>query len=342
MISTASKGAFAPLFQNCLFRSDARVDAHDQVAREFSDHALAWRRGRVDAVMYKSQVDRLHVFALQYGAEVDVTPAVFKDFSLVHTSVTGGMEVECDGNRFGVAEGRSLVMSPRSRVRLRWHSGTTQLIVRVPHALMREVGGLQEGEPLPVPSAMLMSGLHASQWALQVQLLLQAQALPTDSPLRRQWLRQLEHNAVLFLLTQQSAAMGTAAGRPEVPARADLSGLDKTGSRCAAKLLDYIERRMGAPIGLEDLARAAGCSVRSLNALTHHHHGVPPMELLRNLRLDAVRTHLKLHPDARVADKALEYGFGHLGRFAAYYKARFGERPSDTLASTRGCEVGSV
>ena len=81
-------------------------------------------------------------------------------------------------------------------------------------------------------------------------------------------------------------------------------------------LLEYIDSRLCAPIALEDLARAAGVSLRTLNMLCHRHHGVPPMELLRNMRLDAVRARLLTDASASITETALTFGFGHLGRFA--------------------------
>jgi transcriptional regulator GlxA family with amidase domain len=57
------------------------------------------------------------------------------------------------------------------------------------------------------------------------------------------------------------------------------------------------------------------------------------MEFLRELRLDRVREELKATArgaDAGVREVAQKYGFLHLGHFAAQYRARFGERPSET------------
>ena len=56
-------------------------------------------------------------------------------------------------------------------------------------------------------------------------------------------------------------------------------------------------------------------------------HNHSPMVLLRNRRLDAVRARLLQQPSPCVTDAALEFGFGHLGRFSSYYRERFGEAP---------------
>jgi transcriptional regulator GlxA family with amidase domain len=99
--------------------------------------------------------------------------------------------------------------------------------------------------------------------------------------------------------------------------------------------LSFMKERMSAPLSLADIAAAAGVSVRTLNSLSHRHLGATPMEVLRNLRLDAVRHKLRLNPQASVTETALEAGFGNLGRFAAYYLERFGELPRQT-AGARG------
>ena len=64
-------------------------------------------------------------------------------------------------------------------------------------------------------------------------------------------------------------------------------------------------------------------------------YGVPPMRFLRNHRLQRVREELLSAREAQVSDVALRWGFSHFGRFAAEYRKRFGESPSQTLAGAR-------
>ena len=104
--------------------------------------------------------------------------------------------------------------------------------------------------------------------------------------------------------------------------------LDRLG-----KVEAFIRTRLSAPIALEDLAHAAGVSPRTLHVLCNQQRGVSPMELLRNLRLDAARQRLLSNDSVSVTEVAFEYGFGHLGRFSSYYETRFGELPRQTLAS---------
>ena len=78
---------------------------------------------------------------------------------------------------------------------------------------------------------------------------------------------------------------------------------------------------------MSDLARTAGTSVRSLQAAFADHLGMSPTGYLRRVRL--ARAHQELHAaepgDGRsVADIAYQWGFGHVPRFAAAYRERYG------------------
>lgn len=80
-----------------------------------------------------------------------------------------------------------------------------------------------------------------------------------------------------------------------------------------------VPRRAVRPNALADLARAAGVSPRTLNALCHQYRGLAPMVLLRNMRLKSARPPWEF--TGRHTEVAMEHGFGHLGRFSAYYRS---------------------
>lgn len=323
----------AALYRNRLFRSDVRVEAHDHVSRELVDHVLRWKRGTPDAAMFKGELNQLKMYLLQYGAEVEVTPQPFDAFTLVHTSLAGGAEVEVDGQRLEVSEGRTAVLAPRRSVRLRWYPGTKQLIVKVPHALLRELAQRQADEPLGLSPGYLIARGPASQWDLLSGALLHAIALPREAACASAWLDHFERNVALFLLAHQ----------PSGPLPAPDAGVSRSrmleateatpaigGRNRIDALTEYLDARLGAPVALEDMARAVGVSVRTLNELCRRHLGVTPMELLRQRRLDAARARLRMQPNASITETALSFGFGHLGRFSHYYFERFRELPRQT------------
>ena len=86
-----------------------------------------------------------------------------------------------------------------------------------------------------------------------------------------------------------------------------------------------------------DMARVAGVPVRTLFELFKRYKEETPADLLRRKRLEAVRRRLvEASPyETTVTDAAMACGFVHLGRFAQYYSAEYGEKPSDTLLRRR-------
>ncbi|MDD2546200.1 MAG: AraC family transcriptional regulator, partial [Burkholderiaceae bacterium] len=318
------------LYGNPIFQSEQRAETHEEVSKELTDHLLRWKRGKVDAMMCKGQLKALRMYILRYGAEVEVRPRPFEDFSLLHTSLKGGAEIEVDGKLLYVAEGRAALLSPRQDIRLRWHAGTEQLILRVPHAIMRDVAALEPDAPLCLSPGMLLGKEQTVHWELLSQCLLSILQTAEASPFHGAWVDHFERNVALFLLAQQSSASERPPAPPPIQ-EVRQHPLQRPGSKGQMEsLMEFIDLRIYAPISLEDMANVAGVSPRMLNVLCHQHHGVSPMALLRKLRLDAVRTKLLLHPDANIGETALALGFGHLGRFARYYQERFGERPTQT------------
>lgn len=84
-----------------------------------------------------------------------------------------------------------------------------------------------------------------------------------------------------------------------------------------------------------DLAAAVGASVRALQVGFRRTLDTTPLAYLRERRLTLARRELERASDetsvAQIADRC---GFAHHGRFAADYRRRFGESPSDTLRRT--------
>ncbi|WIE74891.1 AraC family transcriptional regulator [Curtobacterium sp. MCSS17_007] len=99
------------------------------------------------------------------------------------------------------------------------------------------------------------------------------------------------------------------------------------------RALEYVHAHARDPIGTPEIAAAAGLSPRGLQQSLRRHLDQTPGDLLRGVRLDGARGDLLRgdRDETSVADIARSWGFGHLGRFSATYRARFGELPSESL-----------
>ena len=88
----------------------------------------------------------------------------------------------------------------------------------------------------------------------------------------------------------------------------------------------FMRAQAEAPIGLAEIAAAAGCSVRTLQNAFRLFRDTTPHRALQTVRLERARAALQ-RGEEPVAAVARRFGFSHVGRFAASYARQFGERP---------------
>ena len=95
----------------------------------------------------------------------------------------------------------------------------------------------------------------------------------------------------------------------------------------------YIEKHARGAVRVADICRAAGVSERTLQYAFVDQFGIGPKEFLNVFRLISIRRQLHVADPRRtkVADVANSWGFWHMGQFAADYRRRFDEYPSETL-----------
>lgn len=344
-MNTSANLDLRKVYRNCVFQSRSAVASHAHLSRALCPHDLDWRRGSADTALFRAEVNRTSFLALRYGAEVEIRPEPFKDFALVQMPLRGAATIECDGVHLDVKEGQTVVVAPRRQIRLLWEAGCEQLILKVPYALVRQVSchtctrshcpdqGSDCG--LGLEPAFVLDESFNQQWRALVQQLLNMLPMPGEQSLHAGWINQFEQTVALFLLAHQPCAQlealrGSDEDEDEDDTSIALSSSARVAERKLEAVEEYMRNRLFAPISLADLAKAAGVSARTLNILCHRHRGVAPMMLLRQVRLDAARARLLADPSVSVTEVAMEYGFGHLGRFSAYYRERFGELPRDT------------
>ncbi|SET30294.1 helix-turn-helix transcriptional regulator [Oceanicella actignis] len=105
---------------------------------------------------------------------------------------------------------------------------------------------------------------------------------------------------------------------------------------------EIMRARMTEPLTAAAVARDVGVTLRRLQMAFREMGREPPRERLTNMRLDLARARLDSPgPHEGVSEIALACGFNHLGRFAAAYRARFGEAPSATLRRARRTGAGA-
>jgi len=311
-----------------VFVSHCAQETQNRMTQELAEHELNWHGESVDTVLYRGPVGRLELYALRYGAEVEVRPRPFDDFVLVQMPLRGSATFESRGERYRVGAGEVAILSPEDNTHLVWQQGCEQLILRLPWAMvsdslaqMRTMGNLPDGFTLLAVSTLQRP--VANRWFGQIAELLQFLPGGSGGAMQSCWLKHLEESLPLFLLSHLSQR-GASDDCPVSP---------RLSARQLHKLDAVMREHLSCSITLSELATAGGVSLRSLNTLCQREYGQSPMERLRNLRLEAARERLLSCEQVSVTQVALEFGFSHTGRFASYYRQRFGELPKDTALS---------
>ncbi|OII01411.1 hypothetical protein BIU95_06915 [Curtobacterium sp. MCBA15_007] len=97
--------------------------------------------------------------------------------------------------------------------------------------------------------------------------------------------------------------------------------------------VEYIHAHAAERVVVQDIADAAGLSIRGVQDAFHRSLDRAPLSYLREVRLTRVHEELRtLDPGTtRISDVARRWGFSHMGRFSAAYADCFGEYPRQTL-----------
>ncbi len=101
--------------------------------------------------------------------------------------------------------------------------------------------------------------------------------------------------------------------------------------RHVRRAIEFMQANISQPIGMTEVAAAAGVSIRALQLGFRTFKDTTPLAYLMKLRLREARQDL-LDPEnsQAVSEICLKWGFFHFGRFSAVYRATYGENPSET------------
>jgi AraC-like DNA-binding protein len=103
------------------------------------------------------------------------------------------------------------------------------------------------------------------------------------------------------------------------------------------RAIEYMRANLHRSLTMVDIADAVGISDRYLQLGFRRFRNTTPAMYLRQIRLEAVHAELS-RPENRlpIHEVALKWGFTHMGRFAAQYRATFGVSPSETVKLALG------
>jgi len=264
---------------------------------------------------------------IEFGTPVVVEIQELTEDYLVIVPANGTSTITNRGVTVDASPVVAVVPAPGSPMTLAADGDAAHLIVRIARSalqvhLSRLIGRTLD-RPLDFDLRFDISRGNASRWNFAVQMLHAELFDPQSLLLQGVGQGQLEEFVMSSLLySLHSNYSDHLTSRTEPPHRA---------VRAAC---DYVDRNLADPITVDDIAGAAGVSVRTIQNLFAQQLGQTPTSYLKNERLERARSDLADAPGnsgLTVTDVAMRWGFRHLGRFSTVYRERFGETPSQTL-----------
>jgi AraC-like DNA-binding protein len=246
---------------------------------------------------------------------------------LVQYTLAGSCRLTQGGRTYDMRGGSVAVINPRRPFTKSWSPDGRQLLIRIDRSLLeREIiawTGREPRQPIEFDQSQALPMEKVATLTHAVRMLcddLRDEPSGLDHPLVRE---RVASALVAALLV----------GLPHNHSRA-LEAVETSIAPASVRRAErFIEENALNAIGLADVASAAGVTARALQLVFRSFRDTTPMAHLRALRLERARSELARagQHGGSVTSVANAHGFGSLSRFAAHYKARFHEQPSETL-----------
>lgn len=244
----------------------------------------------------------------------------------VHRPISGSVLLGTERGEVLATTTTPAVVSPNDAGPLRWEPGTTAFVLWIePIAMEHELVimiGARIDEPLVFQPSLDLGRTAVQAWlALATVVSSHVDTARLDHPFLGPSLERVLMRLLLL-------------GQPNTYSRQIHGTRHDARPEHVAAAVRIMEDGPQRPFTTRSLAREVGVSPRALQDGFRQHIGSTPMQFLRDARLRRVRLDLLSaggEPGTSVSEVALRWGFTHLGRFARYYRARYGELPSQTL-----------
>lgn len=327
-------GSNEPLSQFPLIVTSNIGEAETRGAQLLSDYRLGVRQElSFNARVNGCSLGSVDLYYLNFGStEVDVASAALSDRFGIVIPLAGTMHLRYKSRDIDADSGSSaVIISPDADFHMRWSDTFCGLVLRIQKsnfiALARSVTPEAEAEDLSFePLINRPASLQSIRGALQVLYECVARAGSEDRVPPMLASRAREQLVTTLLLMQPNDMAGPFFRSPE-----------RIGHRAVREAVELVESDTASIGTVAELARRVGVTARSLQVGFQKEMGVRPASYIHNVRL--TRAHeelLAVRPGdgVTVGDVALRWGFQHAGRFAVYYRQRFGESPSETLRNS--------
>lgn len=328
---TAELSAAPPRFD--VFSSQDWEETQHFAARLFCPHdfKLDARERRLATRIASATVGGIGFSSVQYGARATVDPGRLNDFYLAQITTAGRIDVRCGQQRDWATAQTATFLSPTEPSYMQWRNGATILSVQIPRlALERQLENLTgrpPQEPVVFRLGLDLSTEAAQPWLGVVSAFYRHCRYADWHPIDPAASESLERWLLTTLLYTQ----------PHNYSDQLKSAHERRLPQPLRKALELIKKSLLKPPSPAQLAKSVGVSDRRLRGWFREHLGQTQKQYVQTLRLDLAHRKLSTAPPQTQVTRILwDCGVNHHSRFAAEYRKRFGQTPSETLRENRG------
>jgi AraC-like DNA-binding protein/mannose-6-phosphate isomerase-like protein (cupin superfamily) len=321
-----------PLERYELFHSTNIDDARKHVTRILVPHRLdlIGRPATLDARAHSKRLSVVVANYIAYGGNVHIVPGELETFYIVQVPISGQATVTCGKQQALIKVGEASVVSPTEPLSMRWSKDCAMLLLRIERAALEahlsDMADASLHEPIRFDLSMDVSKGYGLSWLNAFTMLTNELDRGEHSIMGVQpAARSVEDTLMTMLLSAQRHNYSDVldGARPAVPNRA---------VRIVQELIhDHPEHAHT----VASLARHANVSIRALQQGFARHLDTTPRTYLIDIRMERAHAELRAAQRDRITVEQVvsKWSLGHPGRFAIRYRKRFGESPSETLAS---------
>lgn len=318
-----------------VLRSVDRAESEAILSRELCPHVLKPANpGRLKTVENRVKLASSALMFVRYGARVSVTSARVDAAYLVVLPHSGRSRVRVGRHEIETCSTRrGVVINPDVPFLIEGDEDTAALVWRVERDALAGLAECFWGTRADIelqfaPPLDLERGAGAAV-ARTVRFLAQELDAAERQIDQRPAVARMEEALMLTLL--EAKADGFAAAAQLAASTHGRRALMRE-NRALRTVEDLLHASVVDGVSVAELVKVSGLCARTLFRTFRKAHGVTPMQYLRRLRLERVREDLQhAGPDAGVTEILSRWGVTQFGRFAADYRRRYGERPSQTL-----------
>ena len=318
-----------PLSKFPVMRTQDADECLDIVSQHLVPHDFRTKGGSggFTAMLNNVQLPGSTITYLRYGTGINVGSAAGDDAYLIVAPLSGDVRFFYSGCEAALSRHMGVIIAPHHDFDLETDAWSSALIWKVSRgAIDRVVTDMTSaGRSAPILFDPFLDWRRRQTAGLFRSLNFVARELDEidlGDKVSHHWVQSCEQLLIRALVTAQPNDARNA------PTHRD-AGI---APRSVRRVEDYILAHSDEPLTVSDLTRASGVSARSMYRAFREFRDISPMSLLRDIRLRRVRDDLlRAGPETVVSDILARRGISEFGRFASYYRQRFGETPSQTL-----------